>query len=288
VATATPQEIVSTGLSRRRIIVATLILIGFLIPATGYLVWRAVDRELTLARQQSEFVAAVSHEFRSPLTSLSHLTALLRSDFQPSDERRRQYYDTLARETDRLRSFVETLLDVGRIQSGAARYHRTTMEVQPLVAQVVDDFKRHATAGMHPVTFAAPETAISACVDGEALHRAIWNLLENAAKYSRDDYPVAVVLEVEGECAAIRVTDQGPGIPASEQPFIFDQFFRGAAAAESAVRGTGIGLALVRHIVEAHGGEIRVDSRVGVGSSFTILLPRASGASATGQTRRVS
>jgi two-component system sensor histidine kinase ResE len=233
-------------------------------------------------------VAAVSHEFRSPLTALSHLTELLRSDFQPSEKRRRQYYDALARETDRLRRFVETLLDAGRIQAGAARYHRVERDLAPLVAHVVDDFRTHATAGGHPLTFAAPGTAIAARVDQEAFHRALWNLLENAAKYSPDDRPIVISLEPEGECAAIRVTDQGPGIPESEQPFIFDQFFRGAAATESAVRGTGIGLALVKQIVAAHGGHIRVDSTVGVGSRFTILLPAASSDSAGRHTRRVS
>jgi signal transduction histidine kinase len=288
VATTTPADIVWAGVSRRQIIVATLILIGFLVPATGYLVIRAVHRELVLARQQSDFVAAISHEFRSPLTSLSHLTALLRSDFQPSEERRRQYYDTLARETERLRTFVENLLDIRRIEAGVARYRRTPVEMQPLVAQVIEDFRRQATAGTHALTLRAPDAPITSAVDPEAVHRAIWNLLENAAKYSPVDSPIAAVLEMEGERVAIRVIDRGPGIPPEEQPFIFDQFFRGAAATESAVRGTGIGLALVKHIVEAHGGEVRLESSVGAGSTFTILLPVAAGAATSGETRRAS
>src|SRR5207249_5095385 len=122
---------------------------------TGYLVSRAVHKEMALARQQAAFVSAVSHEFRSPLTSLTHLTSLLRSDFEPTNERRRQYYDMLAHETDRLRRFVETLLDFGRIQAGAVRYRLTPVDPAPLVSGVVDEFRRHAACGPHPVSFTA-------------------------------------------------------------------------------------------------------------------------------------
>lgn len=177
------------------------------------------------------------------------------------------------------------MLDARGIQAGATRYHPTNVDVQRLVSAVVGDFRRHAIAATHAVTFTAPDAALSARVDADALHRALWNLLENAAKYSQSGSPIAVVVDQENEWLAIRVIDKGPGIPPSEQPFIFDQFFRGAAASQSAIRGTGIGLALVRHMAEAHEGKIRVDSRVGVGSSFTILLPIASVSS---ETRRVS
>ena len=124
--------------------------------------------------------------------------------------------------------------------------------------------------------------------DAEALGRALWNLLENAAKYSPEGSPIVVRLEEAAGHVAIRVSDQGAGIPAAEQPRIFDQFFRGAAAQQSAVRGTGVGLAVVRHIVASHAGDVRLDSAVGVGSTFSILLPALSLESAGGATRRVS
>jgi len=249
-------------------------------------VTKTVRKELALAEQQAGFVAAVSHEFRSPLTSLLHLTALLRSDFQPTEDRRRRYYDALARETDRLRRFVETLLDVGRIQAGATRYILAPVDAGLVVGQVVDEFRSHAACGAHPVSLVTPADLPRVAADVEALSRALWNLLENAAKYSPDASPINVHLEQAVAGIAIRVTDQGAGIPAAEQPFIFDQFFRGDAATASAVKGTGVGLALVRHIVVGHGGEIRLETTPGTGSTFTVLLPAAPNESVTTSERR--
>jgi signal transduction histidine kinase len=286
-AASTPSELAAAGAARRRVIVAGLALLAFLVPATGYLVARAVQRELALARQQATFVAAVSHEFRSPLTSLSHLLSLLRSDFQPSPERRRQYYEVMARETDRLRRFVETLLDFGRIQAGEARYSPRPIDAAPVVGAVVEDFRGHAACGSHPVSLAADAAVPPLSADPEALGRALWNLLENAAKYSPDQTSITVRIEEEDGRVAIRVSDRGVGVPVAEQPFVFDPFFRGAAAADSAVKGTGVGLALVRHVAEAHGGEVRLESAPGEGSTFSILLPAAAGP-APAAARRVS
>lgn len=287
-ATSTPTDIAAAGASRRAVIVATLVVLAFLIPATGYLALRAARRELSLARQQAEFVAAVSHEFRSPLTSISHLVSLLRSDFRPNEERRRQYYDMLATETDRLRSFVETLLDVGRIQAGAARYTLRPIDPRPIVSKAVDEFREHGAAAGHPVTLVVQATTASVHADANALRRAVWNLLENAAKYSPAASPIQVRIDSDTGRLAIRISDEGPGIPPTEQPFIFDQFYRGAAASASAVKGTGIGLAVVRHIVDAHGGDVVVDSTPDAGSTFSIMLPLVQPDTRDGETRRVS
>jgi signal transduction histidine kinase len=109
--------------------------------------------------------------------------------------------------------------------------------------------------------------------DGEALGLAVWNLLDNAVKYSSDCHTVWIETKREGAGAAITVRDGGPGIPPGEQDRIFEKFVRGSAAASSLVKGTGIGLSLARHIVRAHGGEIRLASQPGQGSAFTIFIP---------------
>lgn len=268
-----PTEIAAAGAFRRRTMAAGLLLIALLLPATGLVVARAVTKELALARQQTTFVSAVSHEFRSPLTTLTHLTSLLRSDFQPTDERRRQYYDMLASETDRLRRFVDTLLDVGRIQAGGSRYRLAPIDPRAVVERVVDEFRRYEASGSREISLIVPGPVPFVSADAEALGRALWNLLENAAKYSPQSRPVVVRLEPDGDRVVIRVIDQGVGIPEDERPLVFDHFYRGAAATNSAVTGTGIGLALVRHIVKAHGGVITLDSAVGTGSTFSIVLP---------------
>jgi signal transduction histidine kinase len=112
-------------------------------------------------------------------------------------------------------------------------------------------------------------------IDREAFARALWNLLDNAAKYSAADAPIDIDLGSEGERIAISVRDRGPGIPAAEHRRIFEKFVRGAGSAESGVKGTGVGLAIVQHVVRAHGGEVRVASEVGHGSTFTMVIPSA-------------
>ena len=272
-ASGVPPELAKASAVRTRTIVAVIVIAAGLMLGTGYLVVRAVNKELAVVRQQSRFVAAVSHEFRSPLTSLAHLTALLRSDFQPSEQRRREYYDLMASETDRLRQFVETLLDFGRMQAGAMRYRLQPIAVNEFVSRVINRFEHHAAALAHPLSLSMNDRALAISADEEALGRALWNLLENAAKYSSPDRPITVSTdEAEGQ-VLITVRDEGPGIPDAEQPFIFDQFYRGAAATESAIKGTGVGLAVVRHIVEGHHGKVRCSSCSGVGSAFTISLP---------------
>jgi signal transduction histidine kinase len=155
----------------------------------------------------------------------------------------------LARETDRLRRFVETLLDFGRMQAGATRFRLTPLTPGPVIHQLVEEFRKDPAAGSHPVTFEGDDLASSVTADAEALGRAVWNLLENSAKYSPADAPIAVRLELDANAVAIRVSDRGLGIPVHEQPHVFEQFFRGQAASTSAIKGTGVGLAVVHHIV---------------------------------------
>src|SRR6185436_5773985 len=193
----------------------------------------------------------------------------------------------LAGETERLRRFVDTLLDFGRIQAGAARYQLTAVDPASIVGAVIEEFRRHAACGTHPVMLSADASLPPVAMDVEAFGRALWNLLENAAKYSPDHQPIAVRVERIDRRVAVRVTDRGAGIPPSEQPHIYEQFFRGRSASESAVKGTGVGLAVVEHIVQGHHGEIQLESTVGAGSTFTVLLPTI-GQGAEPAARRVS
>lgn len=272
-AVGAPDAIASAGVRRRRLLLSGLLLLGLLVPATAVVVARAVQRDLALASQQADFVSAVSHEFRSPLTSLTHLTSLLRGHPPVSDVRRQQYYVMLSRETDRLRRFVDTLLDFGRIRAGAARYRLVTVNPASLVEPLVGEFRTDADSRAHPVSVTAEMDLPAVSADSDALGRALWNLLENAAKYSPEAAPIDVRVDRVGAGVAIRVKDVGPGVPAHERLHIFDPFYRGAAATASAVPGTGVGLAVASHIVSAHHGTLALESTPGAGSTFSILLP---------------
>ena len=260
---------------RRRLMVVGLVLVAILVVVGSYFVSRAVTRELEVARLQSDFVSAVSHEFRSPLASLRQLSELLADGRVSSDDRRRQYYQALRRESERLHRLVEGLLDFGRMEAGAREYRFETLDPAALIQSVGREFAEEVAERGYTLQLQADGSLPAICADREALSRALWNLLDNAVKYSPGCKTVWVEATQVDNRLAIRVRDQGLGISPDEQPQIFKKFVRAASADDAGVKGTGLGLAMVRHIVAAHGGEVRVESQPGEGSTFTILLPTA-------------
>jgi len=238
--------------ARRFLLLAGLAMLSLLVLGGGTIVWRATARELAVVELQSDFVSAVSHEFRTPLTSMRHLTELLEDGVVTSEEARGQYYSLLSQETRRLHRLVEALLDFARMEAGRYRF-RFEVELD-------------AAAGL-------------VCrIDRESLALAVWNLLENAVKYSGQCRAIRVAVERRGKRAAISVRDGGLGVAPREQKAIFEKFVRGDSARASEAKGAGLGLALVRHIVEGHGGTIEVQSELDKGSTFTLLLPLEGGA----------
>ncbi|MBV8504229.1 MAG: HAMP domain-containing histidine kinase, partial [Alphaproteobacteria bacterium] len=219
--------------------------------------------------------AAVSHEFRSPLTTLRTITELLAQNRISDESRRRQSYLFLDRETNRLHRLVEDLLDFGRMESGRKQYRMEPHDAFQLVRAAVSDFSEEAAASGFRVetNFGSGPATVQA--DQEALRRAVRNLLENAMKYSPECRTVWVDGEVNDHRVSISVRDQGMGIEPQEQRAIFQKFVRGNEAKKAGIKGTGIGLSMVRQISEALGGEIRLESKVGSGSTFTIVLPLA-------------
>ncbi len=258
---------------RRRLLLGALGLLAVVVGAGTYSVGRAYARELAVMRLQSEFVSAVSHEFRTPLTSLRQLSETLNEGRPPADERRATYYQALDRATNRLQRLVEALLDFGRMESGAMVYRKQDLDAAALVASVVGEFQREAGDRGYHVELKTADGLPSIHADPETLGRAIWNLLDNAEKYSPDCTTIRVDVEREGAGIAIRVQDRGLGIPAAEQREILRKFVRGSAANTTGIKGTGIGLAMVKHIADAHGGSLRVESAPGQGSTFSIVLP---------------
>ena len=258
--------------SQRFLLLGTAIMVLFLIAGT-YFIAKAIRREMEVARMQSNFVSAVSHEFRSPLTSMRQLSEILALGRVPSEERRHVYYETLVRETVRLQRLVESLLNFGKMEAGARQYRFQTVDAAALAREVAAEFQPQiAGVGRHIELSGEPSRCLIEA-DPEAMSVALRNLVDNALKYSPDEPNVWVEWRPDHDFVAISVRDRGMGIPVSERKAIFRKFFRGSAAAAGNVKGSGVGLAMVRHIVSAHGGEIRVESEPGHGSTFTMLLP---------------
>jgi signal transduction histidine kinase len=260
--------------NRRRLLLLAFSLIVTFVLTGSYFVARAVTREMEVARLQSDFVAAVSHEFRTPLASLRQLSELL-ADGRVPGEKRQQYYQALRRESERLYRLVESLLDFARMEAGARQYLFEPLETAPFFRAVVEEFAQEAVERGYRVEIAQQEPLPGVQADREALGRALWNLLDNAVKYSPQNKTVWVDAACERGQLIIRVRDQGVGIAEREQQQIFTKFVRTASADAAGARGTGLGLTMVQHIVAAHGGQVLVESELGVGSTFTILLPSA-------------
>ena len=258
---------------RRALWLAGLGMIALLVVSGTYVVVRAVSREFAVAQLQTDFVSAVSHEFRTPLTSLRQLSEMLVDRPEAPVERRQAYYAALARQTDRLHRLVESLLDFGRMEAGTSPYRFAPLDAGALVTDIVRQFGADSAARGCDVRLQAPEHAVMISADRDAITNAVWNLLDNAVKYSPASRVVWVDVSADPQAIFIRVRDRGLGIPAAEQREIFGKFMRGATARAGNISGTGIGLAMVSHIVAAHRGAVTVESEPGAGSTFTIRLP---------------
>jgi signal transduction histidine kinase len=263
--------------SRRGLWVAGVVLMLALVLVSAYAVHRGISQELRVAQLQSDFVSAVSHEFRSPLTTLRTITELLAQNRITDEARRKQSYHFLDHETNRLHRLVEDLLDFGRMESGRKQYHLQTHDAFQLVRATVADFSEEAEAHGFRIETNLGSVAATVQADEEAFRRAVRNLLENAVKYSLECKTVWVDGVVNGHNVSISVRDEGMGIDPKEQREIFKKFVRGSAAKKAGIKGTGIGLSMVHQISRALGGEIHLQSKVGAGSTFTIVLPLAGG-----------
>ena len=235
-------------------------------------VYRTVSHETRLARLRNDFVAAVSHEFRSPLTSILALTERVERIRDP--EKLAEYHRIIGQDARRLSALVTRLLDFALIEDGKKVYSLERLDLVAAAREAVDSCQDAARPERIQL-LAAPDTPLWVYADPTALHHAIQNVIENAAKYSPPDAPVVVQCDSVNGSHVIDVQDRGIGIPADERARIFEKFYRGRHVSGLNVQGVGIGLALVRHVAESHGGSIGVQSQPGEGSRFTLRLPKA-------------
>ncbi|MGH7305558.1 MAG: sensor histidine kinase, partial [Candidatus Rokuibacteriota bacterium] len=219
---------------------------------------------------KSAFVAIASHELRTPLTALQGFSEILAVRRLPPDEVRR-LAEVMRREARRLGRIVSDLLDLSRIERGLEpALCRVPLEIEPTIEATVDLF-RQGTATHLITTECGPWLPVVAA-DPDALERVLTNLISNAIKYSPTGSAVRVGARAVAGGVAIEVADAGRGIPADALSRVFEPYYRVPDAAR-AVHGTGIGLAVVKALVEAHGGTVRVDSAPAIGTRVTVVLP---------------
>jgi signal transduction histidine kinase len=268
-------DVLFSGFRRRQWLYAAMlvVMVASLVVGTT-LTLRTVSRELAVARLKSQFVSAVSHEFRTPLTGIRHYGEMLLHDRVATDDRKRHYYAQIVAAAERLSQLVEDVLDFARMEEGRQQYHVDSIETAAWLRQTVAEFQ--ATLGQDKrLESTIPDTLRCIRGDRSALARAIHNLLDNAVKYSSGCDTVWLDAREDESGVVISVRDKGIGIPASDRPHIFDRFFRGRAL-DGPASGTGLGLSLVQHIVSAHGGTIDLASEPGQGTTVTIRLSLSS------------
>jgi signal transduction histidine kinase len=259
--------------SRRGIYFFMFLLIGGILIFGLILTLRTVSRELELARMQSDFVSTISHEFKSPLTSIRQLAEMLQAGRIPSEERRQKYYDVLVEQSERLTLLTENVLSFARMEEGKKEFVYQSLDVEKLLEDIVSAFQERVTHEDMKLELQVdgPLPAIEA--DGPALSQAINNLIDNAVKYSGKAKKVIVRTFLEDSELAISVKDFGEGIKKEELEKVFERFYRAGDELTRTVKGSGLGLTLVKQIVEAHKGTVDVESERGQGSVFTIRLP---------------
>jgi two-component system phosphate regulon sensor histidine kinase PhoR len=243
-------------------------------------------REARVAKLQTDFVSKVSHELRTPLTSIRMFVETLQLGRLQDAERQREALEIVADETARLSGLITRLLDWARMESGRRTYQLSRQPLAPILDRALEAL---APQLLHQPAEVVREVAPDlppVLADREALVEAVLNLLNNALKYTGAKKRIVLsAVSAGGAGVCIRVADNGPGIAGREQKRIFQKFYRGRDPLSRTIEGTGLGLAMVKHIVDAHGGRITVRSEVGQGASFAIWLPAAAAGAAAAPAR---
>ena len=250
--------------------ILSLMIIGGLV-----LTKHVVSKEMALARLKSDFVSNVSHELRTPLALIRLYAETLELGRINTPEKKDQYYRIIRKESERLTALINNILDFSRIEAGRKEYEFRETDIAELVRNTLESYRYQ----IEQQGFALEENIDSNLpvvkVDREAIARALVNLVNNALKYSSDDKFLGVKLYRDDSVVKLEVADHGIGIARRDLTKIFEKFYRAGDPLVHNTKGSGLGLSLVRHITQAHGGDIAVESTPGKGSRFILSLPLA-------------
>jgi signal transduction histidine kinase len=248
--------------------ILSLLIIGGLV-----LTKHIVSKEMALARLKSDFVSNVSHELRTPLALIRLYAETLELKRISTPEKKQEYYRIIRKESERLTALINNILDFSRIEAGRKEYEFRETNIAELVQNTLDSYRYQIEQQGFAFDESIDPDIPAVRVDREAIARALVNLVNNALKYSTDEKFLGVKLYRENGSVKLEVVDHGIGITRREQSKIFEKFYRTGDPLVHNTKGSGLGLSLVRHITQAHGGDIAVESTPGKGSKFTLSLP---------------
>ena len=248
--------------------VLSLLMIGGLV-----LTYRSVSKEIALARLKSDFVSNVSHELRTPLALIRLYAETLELGRITTQEKKEDYYRIIRKESERLTALINNILDFSRIEAGRKEYDFRETDIADLVRNTLDSYRYQIEQQGFALEQSIDADVPPVRVDREAIARALVNLINNALKYSASEKFLGINLYRESGLVKLEVVDRGIGITRRDQSKIFEKFYRTGDPLVHTTKGSGLGLSLVRHITQAHGGDVHVESMPGKGSKFTLLLP---------------
>lgn len=249
----------------------SLMIIGGLV-----LTRHVVNKELALARLKSDFVSNVSHELRTPLALIRLYAETLELGRITTQDKKQQYYRIIRKESERLTALINNILDFSRIEAGRKEYEFRNTDIAELVRNTLESYRYQIEQQGFAFEENIDANLPAVPVDREAIARALVNLVNNALKYSSDEKFLGVKLYRDASVVKLEVADHGIGITRRDQSKIFEKFYRAGDPLVHNTKGSGLGLSLVRHITQAHGGEIAVESTPGKGSRFILSLPLTS------------
>jgi signal transduction histidine kinase len=251
------------AISLQRSVGTTIGLLLCAIALGGWLIWRDLGRQVRLARQKTDFVSNVSHELKTPLTSIRMFSELLANN--PDPDRQRRYSEIIVNESSRLTRLINNVLDFARMERGETKYERSVFDLNELVRETLRGFRPNFGSD------GVDSTLLPVLGDRDAIAQVLLNLLSNAEKYGDGRIDVTTQ-RAENGLAKVQVSDRGPGVPRGSEQKIFQQFYRADNSLNSGIQGAGLGLTLARQIARANGGEVIYRERPGGGSEFTIQL----------------
>ena len=255
------------------------LLVAVLLTAIGIgslLIVRNLNAELKLARQKTDFVSNVSHELKTPLTSIRMFSELLAEGRVADHAKQHSYLQIISAEAGRLTRLINNVLDFSRMERGEKKYNFQPCELTEIVRNTADTIRPHLEAGGYQLDCELPESPLPIRGDADGLSQIIVNLLSNAEKYSNGGKEILLCLASRPSTlphAELRVMDRGPGVPKGSEQKIFEQFYRAHDSLSSGIQGSGLGLTIARQIARAHGGDVAYEPREGGGSNFVLRLP---------------
>lgn len=242
-----------------------------------WIVYRNIRKEVEIAQIKSEFVSNVSHELRTPLSLISMFSETLEMDRVKSEEKKKEYYSIISNEANRLSKIVNSILNFSKMEAGKRHFNFVDSYLNDVVENVYRSYKFHLEQKGFKIDLVKDEKIPIIKIDEEAVSEAIVNLVDNAVKYSNNKKEITIRTGKESDFAYVEVVDKGIGIPEKDQKKIFEKFFRVSSGNVHNVKGSGIGLSIVKYIVDAHNGKIELISELNKGSKFRLVFPLKSG-----------